>query len=100
MLASRGKYYHKSSGVCSYAFCTMLHCKNNSFRTLQGRVYAGQFNTRPGAFPVIFFQEEPEMNDNNTQNRQHAIGPVGAVATVPGEFISSAIFEAVQGVCR
>ena len=40
------------------------------------------------------------MNDNNTQNRQHAIGPVGAVATVPGEFISSAIFEAVQGVCR
>ena len=40
------------------------------------------------------------MNDKNTQNRQYAIGPVGAVATVPGEFISTAIFEAVQGVCR
>lgn len=46
------------------------------------------------------FQEEAEMNDKNTQNRQYAIGPVGAVATVPGEFISTAIFEAVQGVCR
>jgi hypothetical protein len=51
-------------------------------------------------FRYIFFQEELEMNDKNTQNRQYAIGPVGAVATVPGEFISSAIFEAVQGVCR
>lgn len=40
------------------------------------------------------------MNDKNTQNRQFAVGPVGAVATVPGEFISSAIFEAVQGACR
>jgi hypothetical protein len=40
------------------------------------------------------------MNDKNTQNRQFAVGPVGAVATVPGEFISSAIFEVVQGACR
>ena len=40
------------------------------------------------------------MTDKNTQNRQHAVGPVGAVATVPGEFISSAIFEMVQGACR
>ena len=28
------------------------------------------------------------------------VGPVGAIATVPGEFISVAIFEAVQGMCR
>jgi hypothetical protein len=40
------------------------------------------------------------MNDKHTQNNQSAIGPVGAIATVPGEFISSAIFEAVQGACR
>lgn len=40
------------------------------------------------------------MTDNNIQNRQSAVGLVGAVATVPGEFISSAIFEAVQGACR
>lgn len=40
------------------------------------------------------------MNDKHTQNRQYAVGPVGAIATVPSEFISSAIFEAVQGACR
>ena len=40
------------------------------------------------------------MIDNNVQNRTSVIGPVGAVATVPSEFISSAIFEAVQGACR
>lgn len=40
------------------------------------------------------------MSDKNMQNRQGVIGPVGAIATVPGEFISSAIFEAVQGACR
>lgn len=40
------------------------------------------------------------MSDKNILNRQGVIGPVGAVATVPGEFISSAIFEAVQGACR
>ncbi len=40
------------------------------------------------------------MNDKNTQNRQSVVGPVGAVAMVPSEFISSAIFEAVQSACR
>lgn len=40
------------------------------------------------------------MNDKHTQKNQYAVGPVGAVATVPGEFISSAIYEAVQGACR
>lgn len=34
------------------------------------------------------------------RNEKCVVGPVGAVATVPGEFISSAIFEAVQGACR
>ncbi len=28
------------------------------------------------------------------------VAPFAAVATVPGEFVSSAIFEAVQGICR
>ena len=52
-------------------------------------------------FPVAFFiWEFREMNDKHTQNNQSSIGPVGAVATVPGEFISSAIYEAVQGACR
>jgi len=40
------------------------------------------------------------MTDKNVQNRQSVVGPVGAVATVPSEFISAAIFEAVQGACR
>lgn len=38
--------------------------------------------------------------NNATRDSKNIVGPVGAVATVPGEFISSAIFEAVQGVCR
>jgi hypothetical protein len=41
-----------------------------------------------------------DMTDRNTHNRGFAAGPVGPVATVPGEFISSAIFEMVQGACR
>ncbi len=42
------------------------------------------------------------MTDRNTQGRPSVagVGPVGAVATVPGEFISVAIFESVQGLCR
>ena len=55
MLASRRKHYHKYCSSGSYAFCAMLHCKINSFRTLRRRVYADQFNTQPGAFPVYFF---------------------------------------------
>lgn len=39
------------------------------------------------------------MNNANRDSK-NIVGPVGAVATVPGEFISSAIFEAVQGACR
>lgn len=39
------------------------------------------------------------MNTAN-RDRKNIVGPVGAVATVPGDFISSAIFEAVQGACR
>jgi len=37
------------------------------------------------------------MTDKKTQNAQYTIGPIGAVATVPAEFLSSAIFEVVQG---
>ena len=42
------------------------------------------------------------MTDKNTQSQPGVVGvgPVGAIATVPGEFISVAIFEAVQGACR
>ncbi len=40
------------------------------------------------------------MTIRKYQEDRTAIGPMGAVATVPGEFISSAIFEAVQGACR
>ncbi len=40
------------------------------------------------------------MTDKNIQSRPGVIGPVGAIATVPGEFISIAIFETVQGACR
>ena len=31
---------------------------------------------------------------------QHQVGPIWAVATVPAEFLSSAIFELVQGAYR
>lgn len=40
------------------------------------------------------------MTDKSNRYRQHAVGPVGAIATVPGEFIAAAIFEVVQGACR
>lgn len=31
---------------------------------------------------------------------RQTIGPMAAIATVPGEFLSGAIFETVQGACR
>ena len=37
------------------------------------------------------------MTDEKHRNVQYTIGPIGAVATVPAEFLSSAIFELVQG---
>ncbi len=37
------------------------------------------------------------MTDKTRQNTAYEIGPIGAVATVPAEFLSSAIFEVVQG---
>ncbi len=39
-----------------------------------------------------------DMKRRNTGYEIDPIGPIGAVATVPAEFISSAIFEVVQGV--
>lgn len=40
------------------------------------------------------------MTDNKARRNEYAVGPIGAVATVPGEFLSSAIFEAVQGAWK
>lgn len=37
------------------------------------------------------------MTDRKRQHNQYAVGPIGAVASVPAEFLSSAIFEVVQG---
>ncbi len=37
------------------------------------------------------------MTGKKLQNSQYAVSPIGAVATVPAEFLSSAIFEVVQG---
>lgn len=37
------------------------------------------------------------MTDKNRQNVQYEIGPIGAIATVPAAFLSSALFEVVQG---
>lgn len=37
------------------------------------------------------------MADKKDQHSEPAVGPIGAVATVPAEFLSSAIFEVVQG---
>lgn len=33
-------------------------------------------------------------------DNKFTVGPMAAVATVPGEFISGAIFGAVEGACR
>lgn len=40
------------------------------------------------------------MADKSTKSAPYAVGPIGAVATVPGDFISGAIFEIVQGALR
>ena len=37
------------------------------------------------------------MTDRKHQQSDQAVGSIGAVATVPAEFLSSAIFEVVQG---
>lgn len=37
------------------------------------------------------------MTDKKRRNTEYEIGPIGAVATVPAEFLSSAIFELVHG---
>ncbi|MDH3229906.1 MAG: hypothetical protein OEN55_08955 [Alphaproteobacteria bacterium] len=37
------------------------------------------------------------MTDRKRQHVDYTVGPIGAVATVPAEFLSSAIFEVVQG---
>lgn len=31
---------------------------------------------------------------------KYTVGPMAAVATVPGEFVSGAIYGAVEGACR
>ena len=36
----------------------------------------------------------------NEYKNKFEVAPFASVATVPGEFVSSAIFEAVQGACR
>lgn len=33
-------------------------------------------------------------------DNRFTVGPLAAIATVPGEFISGAIFGAVEGACR
>lgn len=40
------------------------------------------------------------MTDRKDYRNDTGVGPMGAIATVPGEFISSAIFEVVQGAYR
>jgi len=40
------------------------------------------------------------MTDRPNRRDPYTIGPMGAVATVPAEFLSSAIFEVVQGAYR
>ena len=37
------------------------------------------------------------MTDRIHQHTEYKVSPIGAVATVPAEFLSSAIFEVVQG---
>jgi hypothetical protein len=79
----------------------LLQCKNHCFPQALIGIYQPQLNgwSRVRAGLAIFL-EDKDMTDRHNQNRQNFVGPVGAVATVPGEFISVAIFEAVQGACR
>lgn len=37
------------------------------------------------------------MTDKKSQHTEYKVSPIGAVAMVPAEFLSSAIFEIVQG---
>jgi len=37
------------------------------------------------------------MTDDKRQHEQYSVGPICAVATVPAEFLCSAIFELIQG---
>lgn len=37
------------------------------------------------------------MTDDKRQHEQYNVGPICAVATVPAEFLCSAIFELIQG---
>lgn len=37
------------------------------------------------------------MTDEKRQHARYTVGPICAVATVPAEFLSAAIFEVVQG---
>ena len=46
---------------------------------------------------AFLLQEDNPMSDKKHQKNQYAVGPIGAVATVPAEFLSSAIYEIVQG---
>jgi hypothetical protein len=76
----------------------MLQCKKGIFCGPPKGIYGAQSTGRDGA--AGFSSEDTVMSDKSTQNRANIVGPVGAVATVPGEFVSVAIFEAVQGMCR
>lgn len=40
------------------------------------------------------------MTSGKNYRNDTGVGPMGAVATVPGDFISSAIFEVVNSACR
>jgi len=42
-------------------------------------------------------KEISAMTDDKRQQEQYSVGPICAVATVPAEFLSSAIFELIQG---
>lgn len=76
----------------------MLQCKNGIFCMSQKGIYG--VNPEAGMGRPVFCSEDTGMSSKNTQQRANLVGPVGAVATVPGEFVSVAIFEAVQGMCR
>jgi hypothetical protein len=40
------------------------------------------------------------MIERNEFTGNTEVAPFAAVVTVPGDFVSAAIFEAVQGICR
>jgi hypothetical protein len=82
---------------------SLLSCtaKNAIFDICQ-KSYMGVTGGAAGkpSLAILFIHlMEPAMTNANRDSK-NIVGPVGAVATVPGEFISTAIFEAVQGACR